>query len=48
MSELQDNHYDYSALQPVQPSCRPPKPYKTFDGENTYAPILDPEYFAAL
>lgn len=48
MEELVDNHYDYSPLQPVQPSCRPPVPYATFDEENTYAPIIDPEYFRSL
>ena len=48
MQELQDNHYDYSALQPVQPSCAPPKPYQTFDENNTYAPILDPANLADL
>ena len=48
MQELKDNHYDYSALQPVQPSCRSPEPYETFDENNTYAPIIDPEYFRSL
>ena len=48
MEELVDNHYDYSPLQPVQSSCRPPVPYATFDDENTYAPIIDPEYFRKL
>ena len=43
MQELIDNHKDYSALQPVQPSCAPPVPYKTFDENNTYAPILNPD-----
>ncbi len=48
MMELHDNHFDYGPLQPVQPSCQPPKPYRTFDENNTYAPILDPSYFEAL
>lgn len=45
MDELKDNHMDYSALQPVQPSCVPPVPYETFDENNTYAPILNPDNF---
>ena len=48
MEELQDNHFDYGPLQPIQPSCRPPKPYETFDDENTYAPIIDHGYFRSL